>query len=277
MNFFSGHYISCCGSNHEHIGWTDRVPLYYGIQYNHSGKLYLRINHEKEYRVEGSYAFVTHPHAYFEYGNINGEPRSHNFICSYGERIKSYIKSGLLEPDRDPALIRIANPEKFLQTMLAIIAMARRPGPLSPRAILLYEDLLLQMYESGQSEKKLPPYQELFFKKLIEDIRKHPEEEWDFEREAEKCNITTTHFRRLFKEITDLPPRQFLIQCRLQHAAHHLIFSHDSIGEIAEKVGIENQFYFSRLFREKYLTSPLEYRREFTGKAGIEEKEPSVC
>ena len=156
--------------------------------------------------------------------------------------------------------------------MLAIIAMARRPGPLPPRAILLYEDLLLQMYESGQSEKKLPPYQEVFFKKLIDDIRKHPEEEWNFEQEAEKCNITTTHFRRLFKEITDLPPQQFLIQCRLQHAAHLLIFSHDSIGEIAE-----NPFYFSRLFREKYLTSPLEYRREFTGKNDTAGKESFLC
>ena len=165
MNYFSGHYISCCGSNHEHVGWTDRVPIYYGIQYNHSGKLYLRINHDKEYRVEGSYAFVTHPNAYFEYGNINGEPRSHNFICSYGERIESYISCGLLEPNREPALIRIANPEKFLQTMLAIIAMARRPGPLPPRAILLYEDLLLQMYESGQKEKKTAALSGTLFQK----------------------------------------------------------------------------------------------------------------
>lgn len=273
MDYFSGHYISCSGSTPEHIGWTDRVPIYYGIQYNHSGKLYLRINHEKEFRVEGSYAFVTHPHAYFEYGNINGEPRSHNFICSYGSRIESYIQSGLLEPDREPPLIKISNPEKFLQTMLAIIAMSRRGGPIQPRAILLYEDLLLQMYESRQDEKKLPPYQEQYFKRLIEDIRKHPEEEWDFEQEAANCNITTTHFRRIFKDITDLPPQQFLIQCRLQHAAHLLIFTHDSISEIAERVGIENQFYFSRLFKEKYLTSPLEYRREFTGKNGEEEKE----
>ncbi len=267
MNYFSGHYIACCGSNPEHIGWTDRVPIYYGIQYNHSGKLYLRINHEREYRVEGSYVFITHPHAYFEYGNIDGEPRSHNFICSYGERIESYIRSGLLELNREPALVKILNPERFLHTMLEIMAMSQNPGPLQPRAILLYEDLLLQIYESGQMGKKLPSYHEPSFQTLIEAIRKHPEEHWDFAREAEACSVTPTHFRRLFKDIAGLPPQQFLIQCRLLLATHLLIFTCDTIGEIAEKVGIGNQFYFSRLFKAKYRTSPLEYRREFVGKS----------
>ena len=122
------------------------------------------------------------------------------------------------------------------------------------------------MHESSLASRKLPPFQEQFFIRLIDRIRRHPEEEWDFAREAKECNVTQTHFRRLFKEVAKLPPQQFLIQCRLQHAANQLIATRDSVAEIAERVGIDNQFYFSRLFKEKYLTSPLEYRREFLGK-----------
>jgi len=266
MNFFAEHYISLCGSVPDSTEFVRNTPLYYGIQYNHSGRLYLSINHGKTVVVDGPYAFITHPDAYFEYGCVNGEPRHHSFICSYGSRIERYIQSGLMVPDRDPPLIRISSPEKFLQTMLAIIALTSCPAALPPRAVLLYEDLLLQMHESHRKEKKLPPFQEDFFKNLIDDVRKHPELEWNFEEEAVRCHVTPVHFRRLFKEVTGMPPLQFQIQCRLQHAAHLLISTHDSVGEIAESVGIGNPFYFSRLFKEKYLISPLEYRREYRGK-----------
>ena len=266
MDFFAGHYISITGSIPDHTAWIENTPIYYGIQYNHAGKLRLKINHQAEYTVEGPHAFITHPGTHFAYGPADGKPRFHNFICSFGERIESYIRSGLMELRRDPPLVPIHNPEKFLQTMLAIHALYRRPGLIPPRAILLYEDLLLQMHESSLASRKLPPFQEQFFIRLIDRIRRHPEQEWDFAREARECHVTPTHFRRLFKETAKLPPQQFLIQCRLQHAANLLIATRDSVAEIAERVGINNQFYFSRLFKEKYLTSPLEYRREFLGK-----------
>lgn len=266
MDFFSGHYISIVGSIPEHTAWIENTPVYYGIQYNHAGRIRLRINHEKEYTAEGPHAFLTHPGAHFSYGPADGKARFHNFICSFGPRMESYISSGLMDLQRDPPLIPIHNPERFLQTILSIQALYRHPGPISPRAVLLYEDLLLQMHESSLEEKKLPLFQEQFFVHLIDRIRRHPEEEWDFRKEAEKCSVTETHFRRLFKETAKLPPQQFLIQCRLQHAANLLISTRESVAEIAERVGIGNAFYFSRLFKEKYLTSPLEYRREFLGK-----------
>ena len=264
MNYFSEHQICLCGSFPESRGIIRNTPIYYGIQYNHSGRFFLAVNHGEPVFGEGSYAFITHPNAFFEYGSVDGEPRHHNFICSRGARLENYIRSGLLPLDTEPVIIRIANPEKFLQTMLSIMELSRQPV-LPPRAILLYEDLLLQMYESRQTAKRLPLFQEEFLKKLIKEIRKHPELEWDFVEEAKRCHVTLIHFRRLFQVIAGMPPLQFLIQCRLQHAANLLITTHESIASIAEMVGIEKSFYFSRLFKKKYDTSPLEYRRAFKG------------
>ncbi len=263
MNFFAEHYFILGGSNPRHVGSTSNIPLYYGIQYNHSGRLHLRIDGGRDYQVEGPYAFFTHPGAYFDYGCVDGAPRHHNFICSRGERIQSYIKSGLMDLNRENPLIRVANPERFLQTMLSILALMKRPGALPPRAVLLYEDLLLQLYESEGTAFRLPPFQDKFFSDLIRKIRENPEQEWNFDSESAACSITSTHFRRIFKNLTGLPPHQFLIQVRLQKAAQMLIRTRDSVRAIAESIGLENPFYFSRLFKEKYQVSPLEYRREF--------------
>ena len=123
----------------------------------------------------------------------------------------------------------------------------------------------MQIYESQQKTKALPPFQESILKKLISEIQKHPERDFDFTAAAEKCHVTVAHFRRLFRILTKMPPNQFLIHCKLQRAAFLLLTTHDSVGNIAETVGIRNPFYFSLLFRKKYFIPPLEYRREFRG------------
>ena len=63
--------------------------------------------------------------------------------------------------------------------------------------------------------------------------------------------------------MTGLPPQQYLLQMRLSKAAELLKSTSSPIKEIAALSGWENVFYFSRLFRQKYYISPLQYRKEF--------------
>lgn len=268
MNFFAEHYFSCWGSIPDDRTIYHNAPTYYGIQYNHSGEFFLSVNHGKQIIAEGPCVFITHPGAYFEYGSVNRKPVHHNWICSYGDRIGKYISSGLMVLSNEPSIIQIRNPDKFLQTLLSIITLLEQPI-MPPRAILLYEDLLLQIYESQQKIKTLPPFQDVILKNLISEIRDYPERNFDFTEAAEQCHVTVAHFRRIFRILTNMPPNQFLIHCRLQKAAYLLLTTHDSIGNIAEAVGIDSPFYFSLLFKKKYFISPLEYRREFKG---IQEK-----
>lgn len=267
MNFFDGHYFSLYHSSPDFRGESHHVPIYYGIQYNHAGKLWLRIDHGERFEVEGAYVFISHPDAFFEYGNMPGETRHHNFICSYGERVEAYVKSGLLPIDNQHPLRKVRNPERFLETMLRIMSLLRHAAPVvPPRAVLLYEDLLLQIQESEPDGPPVPAFQEEYFGHLVSEVRRHPERAWEFCVEARKRNLTPAHFRRLFKAVSGLPPQQFLIQCRLQQAASLLVGTGELVGVIAERVGIGNEFYFSRLFKAKYRIPPLEYRREFAGR-----------
>ncbi len=266
MNYFDGLFFSMSGSAPNNRASIHNEPLYYGIQFNYHGPLRLRVNGGREYRVEGPYAFLTYPGADFEYGSIDDAPRHHNFICTCGDRIARYLESGLMSLSADPPLVHIRNPERFLQIMLDIMALTRLPGPAAPRAVLMFEDLLLQLHESADARSKPPPYQTPLLNALIEKISANPSAEWDFNEEAEKCHVTPTHFRRLFKELTGMPPQQFLIQCRLRKAASLLIHTQESVKRIADLAGMENAFYFSRIFRRKYHISPIEYRREFNAK-----------
>jgi len=251
------------GSNSENRVYAHNHPIYYGIQFCYQGKLQLRINEGQIYQSEGGHAFLTYPGADFEYGAVDGLPWSHYYVCAYGERIQKYLETGLINLSAEPPLIRIRDPKSFLQTILDIMALAKIPGQLSPRAVLLFEDLLLEIHESSKTQNNPLLYQAPFLQALIEKICNSPAVHWDFNKEAEKCHITSTHFRRLFKQFTGMPPRKFLLHLRLRKASQLLIYTHKNVQEIAYEVGIENIYYFSSIFRKKYQISPFNYRNEF--------------
>ena len=64
-----------------------------------------------------------------------------------------------------------------------------------------------------------------------------------------------------FKELTGSTPSKYVNDLRIRHSQKLLITTDLSVAEIASGVGIEDQFYFSRLFRSVTGTSASEYRK----------------
>lgn len=77
-----------------------------------------------------------------------------------------------------------------------------------------------------------------------------------------ELGISYSAFRSHFKQITGLPPGQYQIHIRLNKARRLLRNSTLSIQEIAEQLGFESIYYFSRLFKKKTGCSPLAYRKQ---------------
>lgn len=147
-----------------------------------------------------------------------------------------------------------------------IVTTLRAAAPaVPPRAVLLYEDLLLQLHDAPPPGKRLPAYQNAYFTRLAQEIRLHPELGWDFQTEAAQARSLERPFpaavpaadRTAAAAVSDPLP------AAAGGGAAGVDRGPGSAG-IAERVGIGNEFYFSRLFREKFESSPLEYRREFS-------------
>lgn len=81
---------------------------------------------------------------------------------------------------------------------------------------------------------------------------------------AEMLEMSESNFYAVFKKATGMPPNRYLNNYRLSVASELLRQTNDSVKQIAEKVGIMDQFYFSKLFKAKYLTSPQQYRKNFS-------------
>jgi AraC-like DNA-binding protein len=81
---------------------------------------------------------------------------------------------------------------------------------------------------------------------------------------ATHVNISPSHFSFLFKEKTGYPPVEYFNHLKIQKACQFLLFTKLRIKEISIELGIEDPYYFSRLFHKVMGVSPVSYRKKTT-------------
>ena len=78
---------------------------------------------------------------------------------------------------------------------------------------------------------------------------------------AQSVHLSTSFFSRKFKQDTGYAPIEYFNHLRIQKACQLLHFSQLRINEVATEIGIDDPFYFSRLFKKQMGVSPAGYRK----------------
>jgi AraC-like DNA-binding protein len=92
----------------------------------------------------------------------------------------------------------------------------------------------------------------------------------DFEEIAQEKGLGYSTFRRYFKQVSGLPPQEYLQNLRISRAKKLLVFSDLSIKQIAFRVGFGDPYYFSRVFHAETGLAPSDFRlQQQLGTAGI--------
>lgn len=99
-------------------------------------------------------------------------------------------------------------------------------------------------------------------------IEEHLAETIDITKLAGECYVSPNYFRSVFKEMTGLTPVNYLNRLRIITSLEILQNGDISIGEAAERVGILDPNYFSRLYRKIMGHSPREEKRRKTELTG---------
>jgi AraC-like DNA-binding protein len=84
----------------------------------------------------------------------------------------------------------------------------------------------------------------------------------DFAALARSLGVSYTTFRRSFRQQTGVAPAQFQSAIRLNRASDLLAATELTVTEIADRVGFETVFYFSRAFKKKTGLTPKAYRQQ---------------
>lgn len=243
-----GHFIYRKNGSSENI-------LIYCTQ----GKGWIEIDNKRQIILENQYVIVSSntPH---KYGSSSQDPWSIYWIHFSGDKSHFFIN----------------HPNKIIEIDLASNARFKD-------RILLFEEIFNNL-EMGYSMENLEyanvclwhmlgsfRYLSQFRKvnefnqydkieQSISYMRNHIAEKLSLEMIASNAELSISQFSLLFKKKTSRTPLDYLTHLKIQHASKLLDFSSLKINEIAQQVGYQDPFYFSRIFSKVMGKSPKAYR-----------------
>ncbi len=96
----------------------------------------------------------------------------------------------------------------------------------------------------------------------IRRMQAEPTREWSLAELAAEAGMSAPYFCEVFRKQVGCAPKQFAIRQRIQLACALMQEAHLTIAQIAVRLGYEDPYYFSRLFRRHTGQSPQAYRAE---------------
>lgn len=97
--------------------------------------------------------------------------------------------------------------------------------------------------------------------RLCTRIAEAPADSWRVEAMAAAFHLSPDHFTRLFKALKGVPPRELILQARIDAARRLLLSSSHSVTRIAALTGFGNIYHFSRQFKQRTGRSPTHFRK----------------
>lgn len=101
---------------------------------------------------------------------------------------------------------------------------------------------------------------------VIQYILQHYGDDLTLEKLAAEVHVSNSYLSRLFKKEQGMTLSNYIQTIRLQEAKKLLSSTNLKTYEIAEKVGISDPVYFSKLFKRAEGLSPKEFRQNRYGK-----------
>jgi AraC-like DNA-binding protein len=169
-------------------------------------------------------------------------------------------------------------PELMVTAELAEAAAARRSGVALDEAGVLMAARFVALAgaatgaKSAAVSRKLAIHPARDRRRAVEAalwLEEHAHQEIDLELVSRQAGLSPFHFLRLFARVLGVTPHQYLVRCRLRHAARLLADPQRSVTDVAFDVGFQDLSNFVRTFRRAAGVSPRAFRKAAKGERKI--------
>lgn len=209
-------------------------------------------------RILAGDMFLLHPGVWHRYRPNPKTGWDEYWVELKGPQITSILAYPALSP-RHP-VIHLGHHERILQLFMEIPETIKTAhGPYEPLIASLASQIIARILPAiQQSEGEDWKTMQLARFRMLE----HIDQAVDFHSLATELGMSLSGFRKKFRRLTGMPPGKYLQQARHNRAATLLAETDIPIGEIAQRLGFDNVYYFSNTFKKLAGIPPTTYRKK---------------
>ena len=245
---------------HTENWYETKTKLYSTVWCIRRGKVHVRIGGEEYIATEGDVILFSPGDTYNAFGE--GECEfvyvTFNLELGHAENSPSGSISGMLSGERVRNISR-----SFCREYIRKTNEVHRPGVDAYACFFSFITEIFLKIRDGECiffsgrESKAPSSD---MKKAIEYLSEHFDDGTSVKDVAARFNISEKYFISRFKSITGMPPKKYLIECRMRRAIELLRDRKKTMSEIAQTLGYSDQYSFSKAFKKHYGEPPSAFR-----------------
>lgn len=238
----------------------------YIVIYCTGGEGWYRVHNRKRQLLQKGYAVVIPAGMAHEYASSSEHPWSIYWWHMRGAHVADFFSSAA--ENSEPIPVPVEKSLKIVElfdecyellqkgyTLNHIIYVSQLASHLA--AILSFSQL--QPLSSQQQRQKHD------IEVIVKFMTEHLEEHLSLKELAAESKLSIPHFTHMFKKATGYSPIDYYLRLKIQLACQHLDLTDHSIKEISHRLGFQDPYYFSRLFKKIMGCSPSQYRSTHKG------------
>lgn len=242
---------------------THENPREYTFHFILSGTGYL-VNKGKTYKLQANDVFFIPPKSELKHRKICYYPDKNdpweyiwvNFVGIDTEKLAASAK--LTEANN---CYSIQNPTMLRREWTEMISIARNTAK---RNVSYYLPFIMKLFAEIADERKINNEiitdKEKKVKQIIDIIEQtYTDQELSIKRIADELYYSTSYVSRIFKEVTNMTPIEYVTSLRMLRARDMLRSHSYNISQIAYAVGYNSPFYFSKEFKKYFGYPPSQF------------------
>ncbi len=170
--------------------------------------------------------------------------------------------SYILNKDNHPCIIRVEDVEKIENCFREMYdTWKEKKHSYRYRCTALLHELLYHLSLSAATQGLGKPHTDRDIERAANYIHHHfRSNSIEVQELAKMSNMSESNFRKLFKTVYGVSPKQYIMNLQLESASQLLRSRLYTVAEAGERSGFSDTKYFSRVFKQHFGVSPKEYQ-----------------
>lgn len=262
-------YLVHCGHQicSPHYTYQHKTKKDYHLHFILGGKGSFQMG-KQAYTLSKDDIFVLLPDTDFSYQADGEEPWEYFWLAFNGDiaaKNLGYIGLGYNNPTIHSNL-PVKNYLPYITRLLSYHELNRANSLF--RVAIMYEMLADLMTAQNQKPTKSYHYPKESYFKYAKNYINAKYAEITVRDVAAYIGITSQYLANIFKEMSDVSPKQYIINRRMKEAEKLITSSDLQIQEIALQVGYQDPLTFSKVYKSHFGKSPLNHRLSTQGWGG---------